>query len=266
MVDLSQPLEPHTFRTQPFRDARPQLQDPQALRELANHEGYLYLPGLIDAASVVALRRLVHDFACSCGLLQRMTDTDVLRVVPGARLEGRGWDDPRFVELQRHLASAPEFIAVAQHPALVEVIATVANQPMWLATANYCWLKLPGSPAQTTRPHQDAYYLPQAPGLWTAWVPVVDTPIPLGPLGILRDSHRRDWPHVDAWTGIDLDPTAPDVCWATQAAHAGDVVLFQARTVHCAWSNMSQDLVRASLDLRFEPQPNEGTTALRPMR
>ncbi len=266
MVDLSQPLEPHTFRTQPFRDARTQLHDPQALRELAHDDGYLYLPGLIDLATLTALRQVVHDFACNCGLLQRTADAEVLRAVPGARLEGRGWDDPRFVDLQRLLRTAPEFLAVAQHPALVDVIAIVAIQAMWLATANYCWLKLPGSPSQTTRPHQDAFYLPQTPGLWTAWVPVVDTSIPLGPLGIVPGSHRRDWPHVDAWTGIDLDLSDPNLRWATQAVRAGDVVLFEARTVHCAWSNMSRDLVRASLDLRFEPAPADGTTALRPMR
>jgi ectoine hydroxylase-related dioxygenase (phytanoyl-CoA dioxygenase family) len=42
--------------------------------------------------------------------------------------------------------------------------------------------------------------------------------------------------------------------WATGPLAPGDVVLFGAHTIHCAWSNVTPDLVRAAFDVRYEPR------------
>ena len=51
----------------------------------------------------------------------------------------------------------------------------------------------------------------------------------------------------------------------SQPVRSGDLVAFGARTVHCAWSNVSPSLVRLSLDLRYEARPARGRTQLRPL-
>ena len=83
----------------------------------------------------------------------------------------------------------------------------------------------------TTGPHQDSFYLPNAPALWTAWVPLVAIPMELGPLALLPGSHREGpRPHRHAFSGIEVGDQEP---WATGPVAPGDVLLFGPHTVHC---------------------------------
>jgi ectoine hydroxylase-related dioxygenase (phytanoyl-CoA dioxygenase family) len=182
--------------------------------------------------------------------------------VPGAKLEGRGWDDPRWLDFQYELSSHPDFLAMAEDRRIAGILEALFGEPAQLATVNFCWIKLPGSPEHTTLPHQDQWYLPSCPRMWTVWVPLVDTPLEVGPLGVVPGSHRGGvWPHVDRFTGIDV---APDVEWASSEVRAGDAVFFGARTVHCAWSNVSEARARVSMDIRYEPQSVGAASRLRP--
>ncbi len=257
-------LRPETFATAPFVDATPWRRDPPRLLELARELGYLYLRDFLPAGHVAAVRAFARSFCEQHGWLHPDPEgSPHFAAVPGAQLAGRGWDDPRFVALQRELRLLPAFQDLAQDPDLLAILEWVVGEPVWLATANYCWLKFPGSPEQTTLPHQDLFYLPDTPRLWTAWAPLTDTPMDLGPLGVVPGSQRQGlWPHVDAMTGISV---APEVIWHTGPVRSGDVVLFDALAVHCAWSNVSPTMARASLDIRYEPRPSEGGTPLRPL-
>jgi ectoine hydroxylase-related dioxygenase (phytanoyl-CoA dioxygenase family) len=87
--------------------------------------------------------------------------------------------------------------------------------------------------------------------MWTVWFPLVDTPLELGPLGIVPGSHKKAWWHVDPLWGIDVPR---DVAWATGPVRPGDIVAYGAATVHCAWSNVSEKNVRVALDVRYEPK------------
>jgi ectoine hydroxylase-related dioxygenase (phytanoyl-CoA dioxygenase family) len=258
------PLRPEDFQIVPFEDASPLLADHAALRRRADELGYLYLKQLLPESLVEPVRRFVRQYCLGHGWVQPAEgNPTTLQATPGARLDGRGWDDARFVELQLQLAAHQGFQALGQYPAILQILEAICGQPMWMATTNYCWVKFPGSPEHTTRPHQDSFYLPGCPSLWTGWVPLVDTPLDVGPLGVVPgSSHRGDWPHIDALTGID----APrETTWATGEVKAGDLVLFATRTVHCAWSNVSPTQVRLSLDVRYEARPVEGGTGLRPL-
>lgn len=260
---LQRPLLPGDFATVPFEDATPLLRDAEALRERAGTLGYLYFRGLLPGRVVAPVRAFARAFCEEQGLVRpaRRNGPRVL-ATPGARFEGRGWDDPRFVLLQRRLRDLPAFHRLAGGEVL-RVVEALSRRPAWIASANYCWVKFPGSPQHTTRPHQDAFYIPRTPTLWTGWVPLVDTSLALGSLGVVPGSHRRTWPHVDRLTGILV---SPQVRWATSPVKAGDVVLFGPKAVHCAWSNVTPDRVRLALDIRYEARPRRGTTALRPER
>jgi len=255
------PLRARDWPVEPFVDASPSRGDPLALRRLACDLGYVFLPGLISVEAVASVRAFVRARALANGWVEPADgNPPSLRARRGARLEGRGWDDPRWVELQRLLRLEETFHALAGWPPLTQILDALCGEPARLATTNYCWLKLPGSPEQTTRPHQDCYYLPDHPHLWTAWLPLVETPFDVGPLAVAPGSHREgDWRHVDRWTGIDMPA---GTCWHSQEVGPGDLVLFGARTIHCAWSNVSPSLVRASFDLRYEPLSATSTSSL----
>jgi len=100
------------------------------------------------------------------------------------------------------------------------------------------------------------------PRFWTLWVPVVDTPLEVGPLAVVPGSHRRGAaPHVDNLTGIVLPP---DTRLASGPVGPGDAILFGEETIHCAWSNVSQTAVRVSFDIRYEPEGAGAVTSLHP--
>ena len=246
-------LLPHDYPLAPFTDATALLPDPAALHALAARDGYLYFPALFPDALVAPVRALVRDFAAAHGWVHPDPANPAhCLAVPGARLSGRGFDDPRFVALQLAVMADPDFQRLLTDPRALAALAAAAGEPLAPATTNHTWLKLPGSPEHTTLPHQDLYYLPNCPKMWTLWIPLVDTPLDVGPLGVVPASHRDPlWPHIDPWTGIKV---AHDVRWATEAVPAGAAVLFAAGTVHCAWSNVSPTLTRLSLDLRYEPE------------
>ena len=256
------PLLPSHYDTAPFERATALLDDPARLRAQAERLGYLYLPELLPLATVAAVRAFVRDHAVESGwVLPAADNPPALQARPGAHMSGRGWDDVDWIELQRAVNVDEAFANLANNERLLAVLAMVAGEPMAPATSNHCWLKLPGSPEHTTRPHQDTFYLPDCPRMWTAWVPLAETPMEVGPLGVIRGSHNERWQHIDPWTGIDVPRTAR---WDTEAAGPGAVLLFNAATVHCAWSNMSADLARLSLDVRYEPASLAPVSILRP--
>lgn len=262
---LARPLRPEAFAIDDWRDLTPLLPDPAALRRSGREAGFIYLKDFFPQRLSDPVRAMVRAYCHEQGwLVPARGNPPRFVATPGAQLTGRGWDDPRFVELQSRLWASQEFQRLGNDPRLLGVLADLAGRPMWMATTNYAWLKFPGSPQQTTRPHQDSYYLPRAPTLQTVWVPLVDTPLTLGPLAVVQASHRgHAWPHVDNRTNILV---APSTRWTSGAVKAGDCVIFSARTVHCAWSNVSKANVRLSLDIRYEAAPARRTTALRPLR
>ena len=258
----TEPLLPSQFPVAPFVPAPP-LDDPAALRRHADALGYLFFRDLLPAGVVAELRAFVRGECERLGWVEPEPDNPpVFRVRPGARLTGHGWDDPDWVALQRAVRLHPTFRALAGCAEVRAVFAALWDEPPLLATANMSWVKLPGSPAQTTRPHQDRFYLRDVPRFWTLWVPLVDTPFEVGPLAVVRGSPARGLvPHVDNLTGIAV-PT--DLPWDSAEVHPGDAVFFGELTVHCAWSNVSPTRVRASFDIRYEPQSAGPLTALHP--
>ncbi len=218
----------------------------------ASETGYVYLPGLLPPAAVDPVRAVVRRYAEAAGwVTPEPGNPPWFRAFPGARI-GCAWTDPLWIGLQRALFAAPEFSALADAPPLMDALRRIFREPASRALSNFCWLRLPGEPAQTTGPHQDSFYLPDALDLWTAWIPVVDTPMDLGPIALVPGSHRAGRrSHRHAFSGVDV---GDEEAWATGSFAPGDVVLFGANTVHCAWSNLTPDRVRVALDVRYEPR------------
>ncbi len=259
---MPEPLLPGHYPTEPFFDASAVAGEPARLRSIADELGYLYLRHWIRVPRLEAVRAFVRSFALAHRWIEPAKgNPPVLRARRGAGLAGRGWDDPAWIELQRDLAGLPAFAALVRCREIVGVLEAVYDEPAAVATANHCWIKLPGSPEFTTRPHRDSFYLPGCKRMWTVWVPLSHTPMNVGPLGVIAGSHRTGlWPQHDAMAGIAVPR---NVTWATAAVEPGDAVFFGPDTIHCAWSNVSAHQVRVSLDLRYEPASTTGSI-LRP--
>lgn len=245
-------LLPQNFRVVPLQDATDLLARPAALRARAEAEGYLFFPRLVSPERLDALRLEIRRLCGPFGWFREQPDNPAfVQAMPGARLSGRGFDDPDWVRLQREVNQTEAFAALAREPTVLNVLAAVYGEPALGSDMNLCWVKLPGSPEHTTLPHQDLFYLPGCPELWTAWFPIVDNPFDLGPLAVIPGSHRQGrWHHETPWSGIEVPA---EVTWASSEVVPGDVLLFGAGTVHAGWSNVTEGRVRVSADVRFRP-------------
>ena len=225
---------------------------PFALAADPYEAGYVYFPGLLRPAALDPVRAVVRRYAEAAGWVRpEPGNPPWFHAAPEARI-GCAWKDPRWIELQRIIFASPEFATLAGARPLMKALRRILGEPALRALSNFCWLRLPGEPAQTTGPHQDSFYLPHAPALWTAWIPVVDIPMDLGPIALVPGSHREGPRlHRDAFSGVEV---GDEEAWATGPLAPGDVVLFGAQTIHCAWSNTTPDLVRAAFDIRYEPR------------
>ncbi|MBM4320479.1 MAG: hypothetical protein FJ125_11090, partial [Deltaproteobacteria bacterium] len=95
-------LRPEDLPRVPLLDATPYLEDQTALVRVAGELGYLYLPGLLSGTLVDAVRAFVRGYAEAAGWVAPAPgNPPVFQAISGAGLDGRGWDDPCWVELQR---------------------------------------------------------------------------------------------------------------------------------------------------------------------
>ncbi len=245
-------LRPEQYPVTPFEDATNLLEDPKILRARAEESGYLFFKALIPSDLIDPVRAFESSISGGFGWTEpNPQNLPFQQVKPGASFAGQGWDDPRFVQLQNQVCSHAAFRRLVIDERVMRILEIVYGEPAAVATMNQCWVKLPGTPEHTTLPHQDIYYLPNCPRMWTVWYPLVDTPLQVGPLAVVPGSHKQIWPHADHLRGIDVPK---NITWATGPVHPGDIVAYGAATVHCAWSNVSAGSVRVALDVRYEPR------------
>ncbi len=246
-------LLPAERQVSPLEDSSQLLDDPDALHACAREQGFVYLHHFLPESLLDPVRAFTRESFADYGWVQKDADNrPAMKAVAGVKLSGRGWDDRDWVQFQLRFSKHPDFLALAEAPLVMDVLEAIMGEPAWLASMNFCWIKLPGSPSQTTLPHQDEWYLPHCQSMWTMWVPLVDTPFEVGPLGVVPRSHERGvQDHFTAFSGLQVEP---EVDWQSSEVYAGDVIFFAARTIHCAWSNVSPTFARVSADIRYEPR------------
>lgn len=222
--------------------------DAAGRRALADRDGYLYVPGLLDAGTLAPLRAVV-DAALAGRGWQRDGATD-----PALGL-GR-WDDARWIGFLGEVLPSAPYRALAAAPALIGVLRDILGAEPEPHVGDVCRLVSPRAPALTTPPHQDAAYLADAADVWTAWLALGPCPRSLGPIAVWPGSHRlglRGHAPVISGGGVVGTDVPDDVAWAAGDLAAGDVVLFSALTVHCALDNVTADRLRVSADYRYRP-------------
>ncbi len=236
-------------------DAAPLAGDPETLRIHASQDGCLLLRGIPGPDAVAPLRGLVVDAAAALGfVLPAPVDRTAPMVRPGAMLRGTGYDDPRWLTLQQRVLSDSRFEAVGDHPRVLAVREALVGGPVLTRRGDVCRLALPDAVHLTTLPHQDHWYTGGSTNLWTAWIPLTDTPIELGPLAVLAGSHHHGLrPHAGSGAGRQGVGAVDEAAFAGAALSAGDAILFNCLTVHRALPNLTRDRVRLSVDYRYQP-------------
>jgi ectoine hydroxylase-related dioxygenase (phytanoyl-CoA dioxygenase family) len=245
--------------------------DPAALRERMGEEGYLYLPGYLDRAEVLAARQEIAERLAAAGhtapgtppaeLIAR-ADLDI------AFLPDLALDNPPLYQLLysgRMMAFFAEFLGGA------------------VRHYDFTWLRTV-APGRGTAPHMDIVFMSRGTtNLYTTWTPLGDIPLEMGGLMILERSHRHERLN-NGYGRKDVDKycinhvgegytkmggggnIAPGGWlsknpvklrqnlggrWLTADFHAGDMLVFSMFTVHCSLDNHS-DRIRISSDTRYQ--------------
>jgi hypothetical protein len=235
----------------PFEDSNGIAHDGEALRARAAELGYLFMRGLLRPTLVHALRLGVLTLCARRGWLADETPVERGIVRPGVRV---GAYDADFTALQVEVYGLAEFRAVRMDDTLLGVLARLFGEPARAERGDICRIKSPAAPEFTTPPHQDNFFLRGSARMWTAWVPLGHCPPTLGGLAVLPGSHRdglrsHEGPREDC-RGVAVPS---DAVWAGSGYRCGDVLLFNALTVHRARPNVTTERLRVSADFRYQP-------------
>jgi len=106
--------------------------------------------------------------------------------------------------------------------------------------------------------HQDFWYSGVARNMWTAWVPLGDTPMDKGVIVSAKDSHLNlgfvpnEDRFYDQSNQITFKLKKDDYKWLTNDFESGDIFLFHNLMTHFSTTNTTNH-VRLSADYRFIP-------------
>jgi hypothetical protein len=233
-----------------FTDSTPDLNDAAALRARMDEEGYLFLRGLLPRATLSALQAEIGALAREAGWLRQ--DAPVSEAL--ADLEGFCVDpEPRYLETLRRINRLESYHALKHHPDLLGFFERLLGGAVFPHPRVLMRNIFPAREAFTTKAHQDFPNVQGTTEVYTAWIPLIDVPMEVGPLQVAVGSHRQgvyDF-HIGAGAGgIEIaDPL--EGRWATSSFAAGDVLIFHSMLVHKGVPNRS-DRLRMSIDVRFQ--------------
>jgi ectoine hydroxylase-related dioxygenase (phytanoyl-CoA dioxygenase family) len=161
-------------------------------------------------------------------------------------------DDPRYLEFLADILPSPEFSALGDDSSIVSTVAVLCDAPIIRCQADICRVYSPDSDIFTTRPHQDHHYLGGSDPGWGIWIPLVDCPVSLGPISVLRASQKDGLrPHLRDGIVQYIPESDLEGDWVSGDLYPGDAVFFHGDTVHRALPNRSRVSLRLSVDFRY---------------
>ena len=255
-----------------------------AQREQFEYEGYLVVEDILDPARDIApimteyaevVDRIAHslhaDGAISSLYRELPFDARLIRICEES---GRNFPQhfdfslpQRGVKHDTPMHVGPAVFGLLTSPRLLDLVEDMLGPEIYSNPVQHIRMKLPKrAVAQGTHNglvskipwHQDnGVILPEADesDILTIWMPISEATIENGCLQVLPRSHRGEIvPHCPQEKGLGI----PEKLLATEQAvplpmRPGSALLMTSRTVHSSLDNVTDDKVRISFDLRYQP-------------
>lgn len=237
------------------------LDNPEALREQAQRDGYLFFHGLADTDLMLSLRRQILALCERAGWLEAGTDPMEGIAAPGQRhLE----PEPGYMQMYKQVMQLEDFHAFAHQPRLLAMLDALFGETTLVHARNIARIIFPQATQFTTPAHQDFLHIQGTEQTWTSWIPLGDCPQPLGSLAVLPGSHKAGMYPVHRTLGAGghgIDTNELPFEWVGGDFAAGDVLLFHSLTVHKGMPNQSANRLRLSVDFRYQPLSHPITPA-----
>ena len=235
---------------QPFIDSSDLIRDGAALAARMKCDGYLFLPALLPRADITALQGHIGEIARDAGWLQRDHPvSDAIADMAGFCVD----PDPTYLKTLRRINRLEDYHALKHHPVLIDLLQRMLGGPILPHPRVLMRNIFPTREEYTTKAHQDFPNVQGTTEVYTAWMPLIDCPLEVGPLQIATGSHTDgvyDFGIAGGAGGIEIkDPL--EGRWVSGAFKVGDVLLFHSMTVHKGVPNRSNRL-RMSMDVRYQ--------------
>ncbi len=248
------------------------LDDPAALMQRLDEEGYLYLPSYLNVDLVNEARQRLLAQLDELGLVDRTHQiSDGVAQQP--------WQAQSFHHLIKENAPLQKLLYDGR---MLDFYRRLFDTPV--RYFDFTWMRVIG-PGQGTAPHVDSVYMNRGTQrLLTSWTPLMDITPDIGGLIIMPGSHRLDRlkkhfeGDVDTYCTNQPDRQPQDVHewvgplgdgkltqhparlqtnlglpWLTARQYRpGDMVVFSIRTIHGSLDNRS-NRIRLSTDTRYQP-------------
>jgi ectoine hydroxylase-related dioxygenase (phytanoyl-CoA dioxygenase family) len=234
----------------PLIDAPQTAADPQALRDQADRDGYLFFRGLVDRDDVLDLRRRIGAILQDAGWLDPGTDATAALSTQPAVIEG----DDAYFPVYHRIQKIRQFHALAHGEPLLKKTQQLFGEPPLVHPRKIARVMFPTTPV--TQPHQDFVHILGSKRTWTAWLPLGDLTPNLGTLAVLPGSHVRGVLPLTPMAGAGgsgIDDCFLSGQWASAELQAGDVLMFHSHLVHRSTANTTHNRMRLSVDYRYQP-------------
>ena len=235
---------------QPFVDSTDLMADAAALAARMRNDGYLMLRRLMPKPAIAEVQQQIGEILRAAGWLRRNTP------IAEAIADPAGFcvdPEPAYLDVLRRINRLQAYHALKHHPALVGLFERLLGGPVLPHPRVLMRNIFPDRAAFTTKAHQDFPNVQGTKEVHTAWMPLIDCPMAVGPLQIAAGSHNEGVFDFDIAAGAGgLEITDPlDGRWVSGDIAAGDVLIFHSMTVHKGVANLSPHL-RMSMDVRYQ--------------
>lgn len=234
------------------------LDDPVALRERMDSDGYILMRRLIDPERIADVRNDFQEILAGTGWIHG--GSRIAERAP-ARAPLRESDEEYFGAYDQ-VQKLESFHALAHDDGLTGLMRALIGATAFPHPLKVARLVFPSAPEVSTPPHQDFLNNQGTPELTATWIPLHDCPMESGSLAVLRGSHRfgvlpLEWHLGPGNRQAQMPPEVQEqLRWVTTDVNAGDVLIFGALTVHAALNNATFGM-RLSVDFRFQPERQE---------
>lgn len=243
--------------TAEFQEHNALLDDPQAMRQQMEKDGFLFFRGLLPAEEIVALRRKILQICDNYGWIAPGTElmdgiadpsADGMEPFCGVGVPPAAYGDVQCLE---------SFHRLAHNPAVVDMLGKLFDETVLVHALKIARLMIPAKGNAPTPAHQDHIFIQGSKTVYTCWMPLGDCPRELGGLSVLRGSHKlgilpvreaegAGGRHVIFEDGMEQE-------WFETDFRVGDVLVFHSLTVHKSIPNRTANQIRLSTDYRYQP-------------
>jgi ectoine hydroxylase-related dioxygenase (phytanoyl-CoA dioxygenase family) len=237
------------LQVKPFHELQASDLTSPFLQDEISSRGYLLVRGVLPHDALSPMLSEITQMLNAAGWL--LPDHDPLERIAD-NSAACGDPDPSFKRTYQQIFNLESFHALAHHPALKQVMRKLVGEQLLIHPKPIGRLIFPNCDRLVVHAHQDYRFMNGDPECFTAWIPLHDCPIDLGPLRVLEGSHRFGFQNHDQ-TNIPAIPEGAALGddWVGGQINAGDVLIFHSLTVHAASPNLSNQL-RISMDCRFQ--------------